>query len=121
MMLKEELLQPFLTQVAISYTTTAFLPLGTRIWLIRFVNMRELVTEEKLHVRCVSLTLIVLPLPVEFFLQVVHLLSDFLDIQHLQNQVVYVLHAGVRGLSNRVLWVLWRVGQLGRLWIWKST
>ena len=83
--------------------------------------MRELVTEEKLHVRCVSLTLIVLPLPVEFFLQVVHLLSDFLDIQHLQNQVVYVLHAGVRGLSNRVLWVLWRVGQLGRLWIWKST
>lgn len=71
------------------------MPLGTRIWLIRFVNMRELVTEEKLNVQYVSLTLIVFPLPVEFFLQVVHLLPDLLDVQHLQNQVVYILHVGV--------------------------
>lgn len=57
--------------------------------------MRELVTEEKLNVQYVSLTLIVFPLPVEFFLQVVHLLPDLLDVQHLQNQVVYILHVGV--------------------------
>lgn len=71
------------------------MPLGTRIWLIRFVNMRELATEEKLNVQYVSLTLIVFPLPVEFLLQVVYLLPDLLDVQHLQNQVVYILHVGV--------------------------
>lgn len=53
---------------------------------------------------CITLkSLTVVLLPVELFLQLVHLLPGVLHVQHLQHQIVDILHAGRGCLRSTVL------------------